>query len=219
MGGEGDNSFVADHPSTLDVQLSIPMRKLIVLLVGIGFAAIIWSCGGSSDICNCTPTAPASVDFRHDQKHVPLPGGVPQEITVATILSWPQFPIPANDAPRTGRELQLFHVSQAFVQLAWQVPSDCDLHMEISATADKSAPRVIVETPVDSEYCFSRRSFVSALNAHGISLARSLQTAELPVAIPAQVTGLAFHDFNHPRGSAAVQTVWELHPAVVTLGQ
>lgn len=29
----------------------------------------------------------------------------------------------------------------------------CDVHSEISQTADKSAPRVIVETPVDSEFC------------------------------------------------------------------
>jgi len=31
------------------------------------------------------------------------------------------------------------------------------------------------------------------------------------------VLGLAFQDFNHPRGSVHVATVWELHPAVVTL--
>jgi hypothetical protein len=30
---------------------------------------------------------------------------------------------------------------------------DCDVHFEISQTADKNPPRVIVETPVDSEFC------------------------------------------------------------------
>ena len=36
-------------------------------------------------------------------------------------------------------------------------------------------------------------------------------------AVPVDVLGMAFQDFNHPRGTAHVATVWELHPAVVTL--
>ena len=40
---------------------------------------------------------------------------------------------------------------------------------------------------------------------------------ELPQALPAQILGMAFEDFEHNRGSAQVATVWDLHPAIVTL--
>jgi hypothetical protein len=45
---------------------------------------------------------------------------------------------------------------------------------------------------------------------------------ELPQALPADVVGLAFLDFDHSaiglgRGSAQVGTLWEIHPAIVTL--
>jgi hypothetical protein len=121
-----------------------------------------------------------------------------------------------TDAPRTGRELQVFHVTQAFVQSARIVNSDCDIHLELSASPDKRAPRVIVETPVDSEFCDARHSIQSQLQQHGFMLDEQ-HGGELPQSIMAEVTGLAFEDFEHNRGSAQVATVWELHPAIVTL--
>ena len=33
------------------------------------------------------------------------------------------------------------------------------------------------------------------------------------------VLGLAFQDANHPRGTTHIGTVWELHPAIVTVLQ
>jgi hypothetical protein len=36
-------------------------------------------------------------------------------------------------------------------------------------------------------------------------------------ALPVEVTGLAFQDFEHNRGSAQVATTWEVHPAVVNI--
>jgi hypothetical protein len=94
----------------------------------------------------CLPIEPDILDFRHLAKHVPIPSIAAQEIGVDTILSWTQDVIVAPDAPRTGRELQVFHVASAFLQEASVNAADCDVHFEISMTADKSAPRVIVET-------------------------------------------------------------------------
>jgi len=169
------------------------------------------------DICNCLPVEPDIADYRHAAKHVPLPNTTPQEVTVTDILGWDQgLPVLPADAPRTGRELQLFHVAQAFLQNASVNPADCDVHLEISQTADKTAPRVIVETPVDSEYCSARKNIQAQLSQHGFQL-DATHGGELTSALPAQVTGMAFEDFEHNRGSAQVATLWELHPAVVTL--
>lgn len=171
----------------------------------------------TSELCNCTPTEPASADYRDNAKHVPLPGGTPQEITVNTILGWqPSSPAPGFNDARTGRELQLFHISQAFLQVAKVVAGDCDIHLEISNVPDKTAPRVIVETPVDASFCQARGQLQSQLAQHGFTLTLS-QGGELPTALSVSVLGLAFEDFPHSRGSAFVATTWELHPAVVTV--
>lgn len=167
------------------------------------------------DLCKCLPIEPDIADFRHLAKHVPIPNIAAQEIGVDTILSWAQDPV-APDAPRTGRELQVFHVATAFLQEASVNAADCDVHFEISMTADKNADRVIVETPVDSEFCSARQTAQSQLAKHGFKL-DSQNGGELPQALPVDVLGMAFEDFNHSRGSTHVKTVWELHPAIVTI--
>ncbi|HWR35746.1 MAG TPA: hypothetical protein VN622_07750 [Clostridia bacterium] len=197
------------------------------LLLAISFAltASFAGCGGGEtlfDICGCVPTSPASKDHRHAEKHVPLPNIPTQEITVSTILGWPIDPaLLPPDAPRAGRELKLFHIAHAYVQTVRIEHSDCDLHMEISDTADKMAPRAIVETPVDGEYCSARQAIQQQLAKHGIFVGHE-QVGELPQeitpALQADIVGLAFEDFNHPgRGTALVATIWELHPAIVKL--
>jgi hypothetical protein len=138
------------------------------------------------------------------------------EITVDTILAWPQDALVLPDAPRSGREFQVFHVAQAFVQNVSLNGGDCDVDLEISATADKTAHRVIVETPVDTEYCGARKNIQSQLAQHGFQLDGN-HGGELPQALPADILGMAFEDFEHNRGSAQVTTLWELHPAIVTL--
>jgi hypothetical protein len=170
---------------------------------------------GQQDLCNCTDTEPTSGDFRTAAKHVDLPQIAATDIAVADVLNWQVPPEPAPDAPRSGRELQMFHIGNAFLQFAWLNPGDCDLHLEISDTPDKNAPRMIVETPHMDSFCTARRQLASQLNAHGFIL--NSNSGELPVALPADVLGLAFQDFNHPRGTSHVATVWELHPATVTL--
>ena len=168
------------------------------------------------DLCKCLPIEPDIADFRHLAKHVPIPAIAAQEIGVDTILSWTQDAFVAPDAPRTGRELQVFHVATAFLQVASVNAADCDVDFEISMTADKNAPRVIVETPVDSEFCSARQTAQSQLAKHGFKL-DSQHGGELPLALPVEVLGMAFEDFDHNRGSAQVATIWELHPATLTI--
>jgi len=197
--------------------------------VWLGSAVLLWfaagSCKGSDygvvqpnpeDLCKCLPVEPDIADFRHIAKHTAIPNIAAQEIGVDTIQSWSQDAFVAPDAPRTGRELQVFHITDAFVQEASVNAADCDVHFEISQTADKAAPRVIVETPVDSEYCSARQTAQSQLAKHGFKL-DSQHGGELPQALPVQVLGMAFEDFDHNRGSAQVGTIWELHPAIVTI--
>jgi len=192
-------------------------------------AMLLWlasgSCKGSDygvlqptpeDLCKCLPFEPAIADFRHTAKHQAIPSIAAQEIGVDTILSWTQDAFIAPDAPRTGRELQVFHIANAFVQEASVNAADCDVHFEISMTVDKNAPRVIVETPVDSEFCSARQMAQAQLAKHGFRL-DSQHGGALPQALPAEVLGMAFEDFDHSRGSAQVATIWELHPAVVTI--
>jgi len=203
----------------LRIQTALWLGSAIVLWFGIG------SCNGSNygvlqptpeDLCKCLPIEPDIADFRHIAKHVAIPTVAAQEIGDDTILSWTQDAFVAPDAPRTGRELQVFHIANAFVQEASVNAADCDVHFEISQTADKNAPRVIVETPVDSEYCSARQMAQAQLAKHGFRL-DSQHGGELPQALPAQVLGMAFEDFDHSRGSAQVATIWELHPAIVTI--
>jgi hypothetical protein len=195
----------------------------------LGIAVTLWlaisSCKGSDygvlqptpeDLCKCLPIEPDVADFRHIAKHAAIPNIAAQEIGVDTILSWTQDAFVAPDAPRTGRELLVFHVATAFVQEASVNAADCDVHFEISQTADKNAPRVILETPVDSEYCSARQMEQAQLAKHGFKL-DSQHGGELPQALPAEVLGMAFEDFDHSRGSAQVATIWELHPAIVTI--
>jgi hypothetical protein len=201
-------------------------RRGVFIVGAASLGILIFSCNGSDygvlqpnpeDLCKCLPIEPDIADYRHAAKHVPIPPMTPVEIDVKTILSWAQDAIPLPpDQPRTGQELQVFHVALAYVQVASVNAADCDVAMEISQTADKTAPRIIVETPVDSEYCSARQSEQSQLAKHGFRL-DSQHGGELPQALPAEITGMAFEDFEHNRGSAQVATLWELHPAIVTI--
>lgn len=203
------------------VNKSNTVRVVIALLALGGLSQL--SCGGHSsstsdspqDLCNCTDNEPTSSDFRTDAKHVDLPQMSATDITVATMLKWAVPPQPAFDAPRQGIELQMFHIPNGFLQFAWLNQGDCDLHLEISDSPAKNAPRVIVETPHMDSFCSARRQLAQQLAAQGFIL--SANSGELPTAVPADVLGLAFQDFNHQRGTAFVATVWELHPAIVTL--
>ncbi|PYX53082.1 MAG: hypothetical protein DMG73_21195 [Acidobacteria bacterium] len=211
----------AQFPICILDNVQYSRKTVIRLQVALLFLFITLSCSTinhiQDDICNCLAALPDTSDYRHVAKHVPIPSGTPQEIDVATILSWPQDPIPLPfDAPRTGRELQLVHVANAFLENASVNQGDCDIHLEISQTADKNAPRVIIETPIDSEYCTSRKTIQSQLKQHGFQL--DLQHGgDLPQPLAVDVLGLPFEDFEHGRGGSQVVTLWEIHPAMATI--
>lgn len=202
-----------------------PQKLLLTLLAAV--LAALASCGGNAgstsshpssataayDVCNCTSTESDAADYRHSAKHVPLPDTTPQDITVADILGWQQDTQEQPDAPRSGRELQLFHIAHAYLQNVYINPGDCDMHFEISDTADPAAPRVIVETPKDDEYCPARQSVAQAIAGRGLTFPLA---GDLTPPVTVDVVGLAFEDYGHTRGSAHVATVWELHPATVT---
>jgi hypothetical protein len=196
-------------------RLTLKFGSLLIVIIA------VLSCGGNpsqstlDDLCNCKPKDSASVDFRHAEKHIPLPSGPATPVTVQTILSWTQHESVA-DGPRQGRENTLFQVKQAYLQWASVQNGDCDLHLEISATPDKNAPRVMVETPVDAEYCPARQTLQAQLKQHGRDLSQT-EGGELPQPFLVTVQGLAFEDFEHNRGTALIATTWELHPAIVTL--
>jgi len=197
-------------------QISLTWMTILVALATV-------SCNGQDfgflqptpeDLCKCLPLEPDIADYRHAAKHVPISDLVAQEVSVEIILTWPQDLLIPPDAPRTGRELQVFHIANAFLQNVSVNALDCDVSMEISQTADKSSSRMIVETPVDSEYCGARQNIQAQLKQHGFRL-DSQHGGELSPALPVEVVGMAFEDFEHDRGPVA--TFWELHPAIVTL--
>jgi hypothetical protein len=206
----------------------------IFSLAAVTFLAVALSCGGnpasapaapapptspalppgSYDVCHCTPTGTESSDYRHAAKHAELPVMAAQAITVDEILSWPQGTALAADAARSGRELQVFQIARAFLQNVYVNPGDCDIHFEISETADAGAPRVIVETADNPSYCTARQNIQTQLAAHGLMFPAG---GNVVPALPVIVTGMAFQDFEHKRGGPLVATTWELHPAVVTI--
>jgi hypothetical protein len=142
----------------------------------------------------------------------------PVETSVGQMLAWPVGPTPAGGAPRTGRELTLYHIATAYLQNARTLPNDCDLHFELSDVPTKTAARVIVETPIDGEYCPARRNIESQLAQHQFHLHPVAPSqGELPQALPVSVLGLAFQDFEHNRGTPQVASPWELHPAEVSV--
>jgi hypothetical protein len=197
--------------------------RLFFTFAAVLSALAVVSCNGQSfgflqptpeDLCKCLPIEPDIADYRHLAKHVPIAIVAPQDVSVETILGWSQDLFVAPDAPRTGRELEVFHIGNAFLQSASVNAVDCDVSMEISATADKSSLRMIVETPVDSEYCAARQSLQAQLKQRGFNL-DSQHGGELPQALAVDIEGMPFEDFEHDRGPVA--TLWEIHPAIVTL--
>src|SRR3954470_1432610 len=190
------------------MKISFPLQPLIFLLAASSLFA-----ADKLDVCGCQPRDEKPTDYRFAEKHLPLPDMPTKTVTVEDMLSWDQSSNPRNDAPRAGRELQLVTILRAYVQFAWAYRGDCDIHIEISATPAKDAPRVIVEMPVDQEYCTARKTLQETLRDHGVEL--SVLQQEVPNPFPVTVRGLPYQDAKHKRGSRYVASVWEIHPAIV----
>lgn len=170
-------------------------------------------------LCVCKPTHITKDDWRIELKNGSLPEAEPLEITVGTVLTWPEGPEPGPRAPRFGHELTLYRIPTAYLQTVFFRSSDCDLHLEISEEPSKNAPRMIVETPGTPEYCSPRSALFADLQKKGITVTDVNQEITQPFKL--EVKGVAFRDQAHPvwfaRGSAQVVTLWELHPATVKL--
>lgn len=173
----------------------------------------------TSLLCACKPTHITKDDWRIEFKNGTLPQRPPKEVAIAAILGWPEGPEPGARTPRSGRELNLFHVQKAYLQSVFLRKSDCDLHMEVSEQPGKNAPRMIIETPGTPDYCDSRSGIFEALRQNGITLSDLNQELSRPLTV--EITGVPFRDQAHPmwfaRGSEQVVTLWELHPAIVKI--
>jgi len=165
--------------------------------------------------CECHPDVSPKAEFRYESKNAPIPKVKAEESTVGDILDWaPQyFPGFPSDTPRQDRELRLYHVNRAFLQAVWVNRYDCDFHLEVSQDKDKDAPRIIVEMTKD--YCSERKELTNQLATKGVAVDDTLQ--ELKEPLPVEIMGLAFQDKSEPRGTGHVDSLWELHPAIVKL--
>jgi hypothetical protein len=177
-------------------------------------AISVLSCGGGKDskvvtqkvadpdACACTPEG-KRVD-------IPLPQTSPTETSIQAILDWG----PNNPAI----EGKLFHVGRGYLQRIRIFSSDCDVVMEISETADRSAPRIMVETPIHESYCTARRTLQTQLNALGEHMKAGDSNGELNQPRPVEVLGLAYFDCDACHDSfPKVKSLWELHPGTVSL--
>jgi hypothetical protein len=167
--------------------------------------------------CSCQPEVSPKGEFRYESKHVRLPKTPAEDITIEEITDWiPQY-FPGEtfspETPRQDRELRLFHISHAFLQAAWINRGDCDFHLEISPDGKKDSFRIIVE--MTKEYCSERKELQAQMAAKGFILDEKLREFEQP--LPVEVVGLAFQDNAEPRGSSKVNSLWEIHPAIVKI--
>lgn len=106
---------------------------------------------------------------------------------------------------------------------AWIIKTsddDCDIHIELSETEDKTSKRIIAEIPNTEEYCDFHKSImedlVSKFHLHKKNEYHFDKKDNGGKPVKMTVTGYLFWDSGHPtnanHGSAMVGSVWELHP-------
>jgi hypothetical protein len=152
---------------------------------------------------DCVGTVEKEKQHRSEMKHRAPGSGNSTNVSVTDMLNW-AVPKNARGEMSDPRESQIFTV-EGYVIHAKLSPDDCDVHMEIAATNDEKAPRVIVEIPNDKGYEEAQKV---AINSKGKKVL---------------ITGYPFWDSahwasadphkGHNHGSAQVGTLWELHPA------
>jgi hypothetical protein len=121
---------------------TLEVKPVALVASSVLLAGVVLSCGSLNvgevqpqDICNCTPLEPDLDDYRHAEKHIPIPVMVASKITIDTLYTWPQADPGSLDPPRTGIELQVFHVAVAFLPAVHVNSADCDITLEISQIA------------------------------------------------------------------------------------
>ena len=124
-------------------------NKILIIGLLISSIAIAVPRTKSTD---CSPSVEKEKQHRSEMKHRAIPTGdiKPTLVSVNDMLNWD---VPKNPRGEMSdpRELQVFTV-EGYVIHAKLAPDDCDVHMEIAATNDDKAPRVIVEIPNDKGF-------------------------------------------------------------------
>jgi hypothetical protein len=151
----------------------------------------------------CSPTVEKEKQHRSEMKHRKPVTETSTNVTVTDMLKW-EVPKNPRGEMSDPRESSIYTV-EGYVIHAKLSPDDCDVHLEIAATNDEAAPRIIVEIPNDVGYEQAQKV---AVNAKGKKIA---------------LTGYPFWDSahwshtdekkGHNHGSVQVGTLWELHPA------
>ena len=200
-----------------------PSTVLLLLL----FIVFLLSCAAATLAQQC-PTTPESQQTRTSVKHHKPPAGI--HVTSIELTEMFDWALPANisdkavrksDEPIDEREGQAFEFTGDLWRVKFEM-NDCDLHLELSAPdAGKNARRVIVEIPA--------RAWANTARSHALQILSDQQAAHKATAngnfktpVRVRVTGLAFFDathwskknpqVGHGHGTAAVKTLWELHP-------
>jgi hypothetical protein len=127
--------------------------------------------------------------------------------------------IKANENKELVREKKIVSMTG----YAWIIKlssEDCDIHIEMSETNDKNAPRIIAEIPNTSAYCDLHKrilnDLVTKFHLPKKNEYRFDKTDNGGKSIKLNVAGLLFWDSGHPtnanHGSDKVASVWEVHP-------
>jgi hypothetical protein len=168
---------------------------------------------------SCVPTT--ATHERWAMKTRPTPAVMPatvRTLTVADLVAWdvPALLAKRAEVPVDLRERQVYQLT-GYVRLAKLSADDCDIHLQLSDDPDGDGDEAIVELPPNQP---------TARAALAQILGRPIHTTPLRLAgadaIRIQVTGFAFLDLahatatpskrGHAHGTAAVATLWELHP-------
>ena len=147
-----------------------------------------------------------------------------KSITLAQMLTW-AVPAGHTDSEQQAippREPKLYTVTGFVRKIKLsddETNPDCDLHLELAASGDQNATRVIVEIP-PTQHALQQQA------AGMFNLSDSVQshTDNGAKALAITVTGYAFLDLSHQcaqfpkagckHGGKAVQTIWEIHPVL-----
>lgn len=200
------------------MKLHTGLLFVIAAICFLGAAGIALSASGA-DNAKCVPTVAVEKSHRTKMKHriVFPPTTVP--LTVGELLGWApptgfaDKNVRKRDEPIDPREANAYTVD-AIVYLAKLSEDDCDIHMELGLSPTE---RFVVEIPNNATFTTARAEIERLLGK---------PLTENPIrptkVVRVTVSGMAFWDsshfatkdtrrgFNH--GSAAVQTLWELHP-------
>ena len=162
-------------------------------------------------------------DDHHERwqlKTRPKPGSLASADAVAVpdVLAW-AVPLGHHDTENTAvvpKEKHLFTLT-GFVRKIKLSDDDCDLHLELAASGETNAPRVIVEIPPTR---LSLQKIVAAM--FNLSATARSHTYNGAKALAVVVTGFGFVDLSHQchnaptagcqHGGSQVKTLWELHP-------